>query len=124
MKKKSLRLIKNYTWTDWTLNTYLYMDILWSCQKIKCVTTFDLAQTGKNYIRSFTPTTILNLIIPRWTAELIQQIMKLNSLNTVVEWLPLLFCIQEVPGSDFNPETSYTDRVLVVFLSLSRQMLR
>jgi hypothetical protein len=27
----------------------------------------------------------------------------------VVEWLTLLLCIQEVPGSNLNPETGYPD---------------
>lgn len=46
--------------------------------------------------------------------------MKPNSLTIVVKWL----AFQEVPGSDLNPETNYTDKVLlIIFLSLSRQML-
>jgi hypothetical protein len=29
--------------------------------------------------------------------------------KVVVEWLTLLLCIQEVPGSNLNPETGYPD---------------
>jgi hypothetical protein len=34
----------------------------------------------------------------------------------MIEWLILLLCIQEVPGSNLSPETSYPE-FLVVFLS-------
>jgi hypothetical protein len=29
--------------------------------------------------------------------------------NVVVEWLILLVCIQDVPGSNLGPEIGYTD---------------
>jgi hypothetical protein len=41
--------------------------------------------------------------------------------SIVVEWLALLLCIRDVPGSNLGPETGYPE-VFVVFLSPSRQM--
>jgi hypothetical protein len=44
-------------------------------------------------------------------------------LNVVVEWLTRLLRIREVPGSNLGPDTGYTDRFFVVFVSPSRQVL-
>jgi hypothetical protein len=35
--------------------------------------------------------------------------------NIVVEWLTLLFHIQEVPGSNLVPETDYSEGIFVFF---------
>jgi hypothetical protein len=43
--------------------------------------------------------------------------------NIVAGWLALLLYIQEISGSNLNPETGYPDRFFVVFLSPSKQML-
>jgi hypothetical protein len=45
--------------------------------------------------------------------------------NVAAEWLALPLNIQEVPGLNLSPETGYPDwGSFVIFLSLSRQMLR
>jgi hypothetical protein len=40
--------------------------------------------------------------------------------NVRAEWLALLLCIWEIPGSNLGPETGYPDRFFVS-ISLSRQ---
>jgi hypothetical protein len=64
---------------------------------------------------------ILHALIDGWPRKFLIKLWEINNhvLNVLVEWLKLLLCILEVPGSDLGPETGYP----VVFLSLSRQML-
>jgi hypothetical protein len=44
------------------------------------------------------------------------------TLNVVVEWLTLLLRIREVPFSNLDTETGYSDRLFVVFFSPSRKI--